>query len=303
MNTTVPGAPASQIRRFLFEALDIRGAVVQLTDVWQALQAGREMAPAVARVLGELTATTVVIAGNLKQPGRLTVQLHGDGDAAHPLRLAVVDCSHDLNVRALARLNEAADARFATPSADAVDLAALIGSGRLQLALDAPSMREPYISLVPLAGDSIASNFEHYLAQSEQQPAALFLAASADAAAALFLQRLPGADQRDADGWTRVTTLAQTVKDEELLTLSPLQLLTRLFSEEDLRLFDPRVVRHDWPEDRAKIGAMLLSLGEAEVRRILAEHGEVRVQDDLSNHDYHFSAADIDALFAAPPSA
>ena len=97
--------------------------------------------------------------------------------------------------------------------------------------------------------------------------------------------------------------LAQTVKDEELLTLSPLQLLTRLFSEEDLRLFDPRVVRHDWPEDRAKIGAMLLSLGEAEVRRILAEHGEVRVQDDLSNHDYHFSAADIDALFAAPPSA
>ncbi len=62
--------PGSYVQRFLLEDLDIRGAVVRLTDVWQALQAGREYAPGVARLLGEMSAVATVIAGNLKQAGR-----------------------------------------------------------------------------------------------------------------------------------------------------------------------------------------------------------------------------------------
>ena len=61
----------------------------------------------------------------------------------------------------------------------------LLGDGQLQLALDMPSMREPYQSIVPLAGDSIAEIFEHYLGQSDQLPARLFLAASPEGAAGL----------------------------------------------------------------------------------------------------------------------
>jgi molecular chaperone Hsp33 len=45
---------------------------------------------------------------------------------------------------------------------------------------------------------------------------------------------------------------------------------------------------------------MLRSLGRAECDAILAEKGEVRVRDDLCNHEYLFDAAAVDALFAAP---
>lgn len=287
-----PSGRPSHVQRFLFDDLDIRGAVVRLDDVWTALQERRNYPEPVARLLGEMCAVSVVIAGNLKQPGRLTFQIRGQG----PVGMLVVDCAESLNLRAMARV-EAALLEHITATENP-GLHELIGDGNLQLTLDAPSMREPYSSLVPMVGKRIAEVFEHYLVQSEQQPAALWLACDRNSAAALFLQKLPGADIRDADGWSRVTTLAATVRDAELLSLSSEELLNRLFAEETVRVFDPRLVTHHWPADRAKVVGMLKSLGEAEVRRILTEHGEVLVQDELSNHDYHFEAEEIAEIFA-----
>ena len=247
----------SWVRRFLFEGLDIRGALVRLDDVWQALQAGRDYPPEVALVLGQMCAVSTIIAGNLKQPGRLTFQIHGDG----PLHLLVVDCPESLNLRAMAKVDGPIQGEALTQ---------LVGAGRMQLSLEMPSMREPYRSLVPLEGDSVAEVFEHYLTQSEQQPAALWLACDGEAACGLFLQKLPGADAR---------------------------LLVRLFNEEDVRLFAPREVSHDWPRDPQKVEDMLRSLGRDELDDILDEHGEVVVHDDLGNHTYRFEPDDIDALF------
>lgn len=277
-------SPSSYVQRFLLEDLDIRGAVVRLTDVWQAMQHGRAYPEAVARLLGEMSAVSAVIAGNLKQPGRLTFQVSGHG----PVSLLVIDCSEALNLRGYAK----AEGVLAGDT-----LADLVGDGRLQLSLDIEGMDQPYQSLVPLEGDSIAACFEHYLEQSEQQPAGLWLAANEHAAAALFVQKLPGADIKDLDGWSRVQQLAHTVRKDELLGLEPQEILRRLFAEENVRLFEPRAVTHDWPADPEKVATMLRSLGEDEVRAILAEHGEIVVHDDMSNHTYRFDAADVDALF------
>ena len=279
--------PTSYVQRFLLEDLDIRGAVVRLTDVWEAMQDERGYAPAVAHLLGEMSAVSTVIAGNLKQPGRLTFQITGHG----PVSLLVIDCAETLNLRGYAKAE-------GTPAAGT--LAELVGDGRLQLSLDIEGLDQPYQSLVPLEGDSIAEVFEHYLAQSEQQPARLWLAGSAQAAVALFVQKLPGADAKDLDGWSRVQQLANTVREDELLGLDAEALLRHLFAEENVRLFEARRVTHDWPADPEKIAEMLRALGEDEVRAVLEEHGEVVVHDDLSNHTYRFDRGDVDALFRPP---
>lgn len=277
----------SYVRRFMLDELDIRGAVVRLGDVWCALQAGRAYQPEAARILGEMSAVSAVIAGNLKQSGRLTVQIQGDG----PLQLMVVDCAEPMNLRGFA----STDGELPTDAG----LQDLVGDGVLQLTLDLPGMDQPYRSVVPLSGESIAETFEHYLQQSEQQPAGLWLASSPDTAAALFLQKLPGADECDEDGWSRVHQLAKTVRQDELLQLTPEALLGRLFAEETVRVFDPVPVVHHWPPDRNKIVTMLRGLGEQEVRRIHTEHGELVIRDDLSNHTYRFEEADIDTIFTS----
>ena len=282
---------ASSIRRFLFEGLDIRGALVHLGDSWQQMQVDRNYQPTVAQLLGETAAVTALIAGQLKQPGRLTLQLRGNG----PVQLLVMDCNEQLQMRGMARSN---------PVVLPAPVPELLGAnqgGHLMMSLDMPDARQPYQSFVPMVGDSIAAIFEHYLEQSEQQPSRLFASAGPKAAACLFLQKMPDADQRDPDGWHRITQLASTVKPAELLELDAETLLTRLFHDDmanhGLRLYDPRPVVYYCPEDWEKVRDMIRSLGRTDAETILAEHGEILIRDDICNREYRFTPDDVTALF------
>lgn len=275
---------AGRVRGFLLEQLDIRGAWVQLGPAWRDMIAGRGYPQAALELLGQLAGVTTLIAANLKQAGRLTFQLRGEGG----ISLLVMDCNEKLRLRGMAR---------AAPGVAAGTLPDLLGAGALTLTLETADMRHPYQSHVPLQGDTLAAVFEHYLVQSEQLPTRLWLAADSNTAAGLFLQALPGAAARDPDGWNRVQHLAGTVRTDELLGLGAVALVGRLFPEEDVRLFDPRPVDYHCPYDPAKIYAMLRSIGRSECESILAEHGEIRVHDDICNHEYVLDAAMVAALF------
>ncbi len=115
------------------------------------------------------------------------------------------------------------------------------------------------------------------------------------------MQKLPDADKKDPDGWDRIARLASTLRDEELLGLPAEEILTRLFHQETVRLFEAREVTHDWPLDWDKVRGMLRNLGRDELDALIAEHGEVLIHDDLSNHEYRLNADDVAALFAKEP--
>jgi molecular chaperone Hsp33 len=277
------------VQPFLFEHLDIRGALVSLDKTWRELSGNRGYPANVGRILGEMSAVTTLIAANLKQPGRMTFQLRGAG----AINLLVLDCDEQLRLRGMARW-DAATLRQETALSD------LLGDGQLLLTLDAMAMRQPYQSFVPLQGESIAAIFEHYLTLSEQQPARLILAANDQRTAGLLVQKLPDADLRDADGWNRIQHLLETLKADEQLRYAPLDLLRRLFPEEEVRVFAPRPVRHHCPEDWEKIHTMLRSLGREECEAMLREQGEIHVRDDICNRDYQIDAEGLKAIFDAP---
>jgi molecular chaperone Hsp33 len=276
---------AGRVRSFLFEQLDIRGIWVQLDQSWRDMIAGRDYAQATIHLLGELAAVTVLITSSLKQQGRLTFQLRGSG-AVDQL---VMDCDEQLHLRGMAHEAE---------KVGALPLGELLGAGFLTLTLDSPDMRQPYQSQVQLEGASLAAAFEHYLAQSEQQPARLWLASDSVRVAGLFLQTMPQAMQRDPDGWNRLQALADTLRPEELLQLNSVELLSRVFSEEDVLVYDPRPVIWHCPEDWAKVSAMLRSIGREECEAILREVGEIHVHDDICNRDYRLDADDVVKLFS-----
>jgi molecular chaperone Hsp33 len=96
----------SQLHKFLFDGLPVRGMLVQLTDVWQEVlkrrasnqETGAYPEP-VRRLLGEMTAAAVLMQSNIKFNGALVMQIFGDG----PLKLAVVEVQPDLSLRATAK--------------------------------------------------------------------------------------------------------------------------------------------------------------------------------------------------------
>lgn len=279
-----------QVHRFLLEDLDIRGALVQLGPSWAAMTSRRNYAAPVRELLGELAAVTALIGSNLKTPGRLSFQLKGHG----PVSMLVMDCNEQLQLRGMAKSELAADAE-----AHIAGVGDLLGDGQLVLTLQPKTSQAPYQSVVPLAGGSLAKIFEHYLEQSEQQPSRLWLAATPDTACGLFLQKLPTADARDPDGWNRIEQLAATVRPEEL-ALPPETLLTRLFSEESVRLFAPHPANWHCPRDEEKVRNMLLSLGREEVEAMLADAEMIAIEDEICGHEYRFNADIVDELF--PPS-
>ena len=279
-----------QVHRFLLEDLDIRGALVQLGPSWAAMNSRRNYAPPVRDLLGEMAAVTALIGSNLKAPGRLSFQLQGHG----PVSMLVMDCNEQLQLRGMAKSVLSAEAE-----AHVAGIEDLLGDGKLVLTLQPKTAQTPYQSVVPLVGNSVAAVFEHFLEQSEQQAARLWLAATENTACGLFLQKLPNADILDPDGWDRIEALAATVRPDELL-LPPETLLTRLFNAENVRLYPPREASWYCPRDEEKVRNLLLSLGREEVEAMLADAEIISVEDEICGHEYRFDAGILDELF--PPA-
>ncbi len=271
---------------FLFEDLDIRGALVQLGSAWRSLYAGRNYAPATRQLLGEMTAVTALLGSQMKSPGRLSFQIQGHG----AIRLMLVDCNEQLQLRGVAKAPE---------DLQPAPVPQLLGDGKLVLTLQDKRGSQPYQSMVPLEGETVAAIFENHLQQSAQQPARLWLRTDDVVACGLFLQKLPQADERDADGWNRVQILAATLQPGDL-ALPPKTLLSRLFPEEAVRLFTPRTASYHCPRDEAKVLDMLRALGREELQAIIVEHGAVVIHDDICNHEYRFGPDVIEQLFPAP---
>ena len=274
------------VQRFLFENLDIRGRLVCLTGAWRRMLDGRGYPDDIVALLGHTTALNVLLGANQKGAGRVTLQVQGTG----PVKLLVSDCTAELRIRGMAAYETGGAARQTERG--------LLGDGRLSVTLEDMKSGKFYQSLVPLEGETLEDIFLHYLTQSEQLPAFLRLYADGDAVCGLLLEKLPGADGRDPDGWNRVTHLAATLTLEETRDAQPYDLLTRVFPEELMRVFRLYAVEYHCPYDEEKVKDMLRSLGRQEVESILAEQGEVVIRNEMCNHEYRFDAQAIARLFA-----
>jgi len=272
------------VQRFLFEDLDIRGRLACLSGAWGRMLEGRDYPAPIAEILGQTTALAALLGASQKGSGRVTLQVRGDG----PVSLLVVDCSSHLRIRGMAHY---------TPTG-AGNVRELLGDGRFVLTLDDGRSEQLYQSIVPLEGETLSETFSSYLAQSEQVQAFLLLLADGEAACGLLLEKLPRADERDPDGWNRMTRFAATLTLPETLDTQPYDLLTRLFPEELLRVFKLDPVEYHCPYDVEKVKDMLRSLGRAEVESILEEKGEVLIKNEMCNHEYRFDADAVAQMFA-----
>lgn len=274
------------VQRFLFENLDIRGRLVCLTAAWKQMLDGRGYPGDIVSLLGHTTALNVLLGANQKGAGRVTLQVQGTG----PVKLLVADCTAELRIRGMAH--------YEPDDIPQESERSLLGDGRLSVTLEDLKSGKFYQSLVPLEGETLEEIFAHYLSQSEQLPAYLRLFADGEALAGLLLEKLPGADSRDPDGWNRVMHFANTLTLDDTRGAQPYDLLTRVFPEELMRVFRLYAVEYHCPYDEDKVKDMLRGLGRQEVESILAEQGEVVIRNEMCNHEYRFDADAIARLFA-----
>ena len=318
----------SQLHKFLFDGLPVRGMLVQLTDVWQEVLKRRAAnaetgayPEAVRHLLGEMTAASVLMQSNIKFNGALVMQIFGDG----PLKLAVVEVQPDLSLRATAKV--VGELRGASTLPEMVNVH---NEGKCAITLDPLNKmpgQQPYQGVVPLFDDQrnkldkFSDVLQHYMLQSEQLDTTLVLAANDTTAAGLLIQRLPmkgegnlaaQASMGDEDGiglsedYNRISILAASLTADELLNLDAETILRRLFWEEKLIRFEPLQPKFACSCSRERVSNMIRSLGTEEVESILAERGNVEVGCDFCGQQYHYDAVDAAHIFtsadAQPPA-
>jgi len=310
----------SELTKFLFEGLPVRGMLVRLTDGWQEVLRRRktvgEFPAEVRALLGEMAAAGVLMQGNIKFNGALVLQVFGDG----PVKLAVAEVQPDLGFRVTAKVVGEVPA-----GAQLEALLNVHGQGRCAITLDPKDKlpgQQPYQGVVPLFdlshGDQrephqqVQQVLEHYMLQSEQLDTRLVLAANDEVAAGLLIQRLPvegegnlagrpGARNEDdigvSDGFNRIAMLSATLTAEELLTLPADKILHRLFWEETLRVFEPSTPRFACTCSSERVRNMLRGLGRKESDGLIAERGEVEVGCEFCGLQYRFDAVDVGEMF------
>lgn len=276
------------LQRFLFEHAPVRGEFVHLDATWQAVLDRHQYPAPLRKVLGELMAAAALLAATLKFDGAMILQMHGSG----PVTLIVVECTSEQTLRATAKW---------TGELEKETLASLLGTGRFVITLAGADGGQTYQGIVDLQGGSVAACLEHYMRHSEQLDTRLWLASDNRRAAGMLLQRVPGHAEPDADAWTRIMHLASTLTEAELLGLAPVQLLHRLYHEDDVRLFETRPVSFRCSCSSRRVFSMLRMLGPEEVRSIVAERGAVEVICEFCNKRYTLDPVDAEQVFATEP--
>ncbi|HMA09099.1 MAG TPA: Hsp33 family molecular chaperone HslO [Ramlibacter sp.] len=312
----------SELHKFLFDGLPVRGSIVRLTDAWTDILARREANRAtgawpvpVAELLGQMAAAGCLMQSNIKFNGALVLQIFGDG----PVKVAVAEVQHDLGLRVTAKVvgDVAVDARLP-------DMVNRGNKGRCAITLDPRDRfpgQQPYQGVVPLHGDrrekldKLSEVLEHYMLQSEQLDTRLVLAADSKVAAGLLIQRLPVEGGGNLAGslvskanedeigvnedYNRIATLAASLTRNELLELDVDIILRRLFWEEKVLRFEPQTPRFACTCSRERVANMIRGLGQAEADSIVAEQGEIDVACEFCGHQYRFDAVDAARIFTA----
>jgi molecular chaperone Hsp33 len=313
----------SELHKFLFDGLPVRGALVRLTDAWTDILARRQAnnatgawPPPVAELLGEMAAAGVLMQSNIKFNGALVLQIFGDG----PVKVAVAEVQHDLTLRVTAKVVGDVDASDRLP-----ELVNVHNRGRCAITLDPRDKfpgQQPYQGVVPLHGDhrekigKLSDVLQHYMLQSEQLDTTLVLAADDKVAAGLLIQRLPLEGEGNLAGsmvsqanedeiglnehYNRISILASSLKREELLELDADTILRRLFWEEKLLRFPPQQPRFACTCSRERVANMIRGLGQEEADSILEEQGQIEVGCDFCGQQYRFDAVDAAQLFTSP---
>src|SRR5215469_14950213 len=147
---------------FAVKTLDLRGRIVRLGAVVDAILTGHDYPLPVAKLLGEAIVLTVMLGSSLKFDGRFILQTQSDG----PVHMLVVNFTAPGRVRACARFD--AERVAAAIAANAAEPGKLLGHGHMAMTIDQGPDMSRYQGLVPLEGGNLEDAAHQYFLRSEQ---------------------------------------------------------------------------------------------------------------------------------------
>jgi molecular chaperone Hsp33 len=279
----------------------VRGRLVRLGPLADALLTRHDNNPIVTRLAGQALALAAALSTALKFSGSFSLQAKGDG----PVGMLLADCTDTGAVRGYAR----ADADRLAALLDEIPDAgadALLGKGYLAFTVDQGPDEHRHQGIVAIEGSSLAAMVLNYFDTSEQLHCFVHLACEQSAAGwragALILERVAGAggidlsldDAAQAESWRTATMLAATLTDHELLDddLPADRLLYRLFHTEGVATDRARALSFGCRCSRARLASILEGFPTDDLDH-MAVDGDIVMTCEFCNYDFRFPRDDV----------
>ncbi len=286
---------------FFLPRQPVRGRLIRLGKLADALLTRHDNAPAVTRLAGQALALAAGLAAALKFHGSFSVQAKGDG----PVRQLLADCTDTGELRFYARADAdrlaALLAEDAHPAADQ-----LLGAGYLAFTVDQGPDLNRHQGIVTIEGATLAQMALHYFRTSEQLRYFVHLACEPGPdgwqAGALILEKIAGAGGVDPsldeaaqeESWITATTLAATLGDAELLdeSLPPERLLYRLFHSMGVATDRARALSYGCRCSRARLAGILAGFPPDDLDHMTVD-GAIIMTCEFCNFDFRFPRAEV----------
>jgi molecular chaperone Hsp33 len=177
--------------------------------------------------------------------------------------------------------------------------------GVLVIMLDNGSHGKHYQGIVSFRGNSLAQSVEGYFRESEQLATKIWLAVDDTKAAGLLLQVMPGTNKESSGQiekeiyprWGHIVRLTQGLEPNDLLHLDHQDLLSKLYTEEDIRVFRSQPISFQCPCSRRRGEDAIQLLGRDEAEAELKSHQSIVVTCDFCNKEYIFDRVDVTKIF------
>jgi len=293
--------PDDLVGAFQIEGEPVRGRLARLGPAIHEILTGHSYPEPVANLLGEACALAALVGSNLKFEGRLIVQAQGSG----PVRYVVADYDTSGGLRGYCRfdVDEVAKASegFQRPGARS-----LLGDGVFIMTVDQGPDMDRYQGVTAIEGETLALCAEQYFAQSEQTPTRILLAVGqADEgegatwrAGGVLIQHIAKDEARGSteEAWNRTQILFETIGEDELLDpkLASNTLLWRLFHEDGVRVFGPKMLRAFCRCSQHRIETVLKSFPVEDRAEMVEDDGKIRVTCEYCSRVYAVEPASLE---------
>ncbi|MCF8484484.1 MAG: Hsp33 family molecular chaperone HslO [Rhodobacteraceae bacterium] len=288
---------------FQLDRSSIRGRVARLDGVLENVLLQHNYPPQIEALVAEATLLTALIGQSVKLRWKLSLQIRGKG----PARLIATDYYGPQEPGEPARIRAYAsfDPEALDPEADPFSQ---IGQGYFAVMLDQGQDMLPYQGFTPLTGGSLCACAETYFAQSEQLPTRFSLSFGRSSlpgrdlhwrGGGVMLQHMPKAGMsvaaeggsgeggllahsdilagEEGEDWNRANLLLDTVEELELVgpSVTPSELLVRLFHEEEPRVFEAQTVRFGCSCSEDKVRNTMSIYSQKDIAKMTTPEGLV----------------------------
>ncbi len=283
---------------YLIRSVSQNGTIHALAAVTtQTVEDARQrhgMAPTATAALGRTLTAAGMLGATLRTGQSLMVRILGDG----PLGGVLATSDAEGAVRGYVA-NPAVHLPL-TPSGK-LDVGRAVGRGTLHVTMDL-GMRAPYHGSVPLVSGEIAEDVASYLIGSHQIPSLVALGVLISreehviAAGGLIIQLLPGADDQVIAYLEERSKVLPTITSMISGGRTPEEIVHVALGDLSSDVVDRRPVQFRCGCSMQKVHDVLASLGETELRDILAEHGRVEVWCNFCGERYMLDDEAVEEL-------